>query len=287
MMRKISPCLWFSNEAEEAAIYYASIFKNGTVDTIVRSPEGGRLEVGSVLMASFTIGGMPFKALNGNPADKPFTPASSFTVECEAKEEMNELWENLSKDGGVLMPLGEYPFAKYFGWCADQFGVSWQLKLTGQPQSVVPHLMFVGDVFGRANEAIEYYTSIFTNSEVKSIINDPDGNVMIGRLRLEDFDVTINENNAKHQFTFSDAISYCILCENQEEIDHIWNGFVADGGKEMMCFWLTDKFGVAWQVIPKSLSEIMSDPVKGKYASEAMMKMTKPIISDLLLADEK
>jgi predicted 3-demethylubiquinone-9 3-methyltransferase (glyoxalase superfamily) len=78
-----------------------------------------------------------------------------------------------------------------------------------------------------------------------------------------------------HQFQFNEAFSYVVQCDSQEEIDHYWNSLIANGGKESMCGWLVDPFGVSWQIIPASLSKLMSNPATGNNVMQALLKMKK------------
>jgi predicted 3-demethylubiquinone-9 3-methyltransferase (glyoxalase superfamily) len=106
-MQKITPFLWFDNNAEEAMNFYVSIFKNSKVGTIVRYGDGGPGPKGSVMTVTFQLGGQDFYALNGGPHHK-FTPAISFFVNCETQPEIDELWEKLKSGGGEEMQwLGE------------------------------------------------------------------------------------------------------------------------------------------------------------------------------------
>lgn len=115
-MQKITPFLWFDNDAEEAVNFYTSIFKNSKIGEIRRYGDAGPGPKGAVMTASFQIEGQKFTALNGGPHFK-FTPAISFFVDCETQQEVDELWEKLSA-GGALMQCG---------WLTDKFGVSWQI----------------------------------------------------------------------------------------------------------------------------------------------------------------
>jgi predicted 3-demethylubiquinone-9 3-methyltransferase (glyoxalase superfamily) len=118
-MQKITPFLWFDNQAEEAANFYTSIFKNSKVGNVARYGEAGPGPEGSVMTVSFQLEGQEFTALNGGPAFK-FTEAISFFVDCKSQEEVDELWEKLSA-GGEEGPCG---------WLKDKFGLSWQIVPT-------------------------------------------------------------------------------------------------------------------------------------------------------------
>jgi len=115
-MQKITPCLWFDSNAEEAVNFYSSIFKNLKILNITRYSEKGPGEKGSVLTISFELFGQEFLALNGGPMFT-FTEAISFMVNCETQEEIDNLWEKLSEGGEI----------QQCGWLKDKFGLSWQI----------------------------------------------------------------------------------------------------------------------------------------------------------------
>src|SRR5881296_1223338 len=122
-MQKITPCLWFDSQAEEAANFYVSIFKNSKIGTVARYGEEGR-EItgkpkGSVMTLTFELDGQEFMALNGGPMFK-FSPATSFIVNCESQQEVDRFWEKLSEGGEE----GQC------GWLKDKYGVSWQIVPT-------------------------------------------------------------------------------------------------------------------------------------------------------------
>lgn len=116
-MQKLTPFLWFDNQAEEAMNFYTSIFKNSKKGTVTRYGDAGPGPAGSVLTAAFSIEGMDFVALNGGPLYQ-FTPAVSFVVNCETQEEIDYYWNRLAGDGGT---------EEMCGWLRDKFGVSWQI----------------------------------------------------------------------------------------------------------------------------------------------------------------
>jgi predicted 3-demethylubiquinone-9 3-methyltransferase (glyoxalase superfamily) len=115
-MKKITPFLWFNDNAEEAANYYCSIFKNSKINSIGRYGEAGPGPKGSVMSVIFELDGQEFFALNGGPMYK-FTEAISFYVDCKTQEEIDELWEKLSAGGSKIM----------CGWVTDKFGLTWQV----------------------------------------------------------------------------------------------------------------------------------------------------------------
>jgi predicted 3-demethylubiquinone-9 3-methyltransferase (glyoxalase superfamily) len=119
-VKHITPFLWFDNQAEEAANFYASLIPNSRVHGITRYPEGSPGEPGTVMTVDFELNGQQFCALNGGP-EFQFTEAISFLVNCETQEEVDELWEKLSEGGGEKGPCG---------WLKDRYGVSWQIVPT-------------------------------------------------------------------------------------------------------------------------------------------------------------
>jgi len=115
-MQKITPFLWFDNQAEEAMNFYVSIFKNSKVGKVSRYGEAGPGPKGTVMSATFQLEGQEFMALNGGPVFR-FTEAISFFVDCETQEEVDELWGKLSAGGQPSK----------CGWLKDKFGLSWQI----------------------------------------------------------------------------------------------------------------------------------------------------------------
>jgi predicted 3-demethylubiquinone-9 3-methyltransferase (glyoxalase superfamily) len=118
-MQKILPCLWYDNQAEEAARFYTSIFKDSEIEDISYTGDQGAGTKNSVLMVTFQINGQEVMALNGGPTFK-FTPAMSFFVSCEDQEEVDYYWEQLSEGG----EKGQC------GWLTDKYGLSWQIVPT-------------------------------------------------------------------------------------------------------------------------------------------------------------
>src|SRR5438034_9599342 len=121
-MPKITPFLWFDNQAEDPMNFYVSIFKSSKVVAVTRNVEGGPGPKGTVLTAAFQLDGQPFTALNGGPQFK-FTEAVSFVVHCESQNEVDEYWGKLSAGGAT----------QQCGWLKDKYGLSWQIVPTALP----------------------------------------------------------------------------------------------------------------------------------------------------------
>jgi predicted 3-demethylubiquinone-9 3-methyltransferase (glyoxalase superfamily) len=118
-MQRITPCLWFDGNAEEAVRFYTSVFKNSKIGRVAHYGEAGPGEQGAVMTMTFELNGQQFMALNGGPAFK-FTPAISLVVYCKTQEELDDFWAKLLRGGSP----------QQCGWLTDKFGVSWQIVPT-------------------------------------------------------------------------------------------------------------------------------------------------------------
>jgi len=145
---------------------------------------------------------------------------------------------------------------------------------------ITPFLWFDNN----AEEAANFYTSLFKNSKVL-IVNRVGGKVMTVSFELEG-QKFIGLNGGPH-YHFTEAFSMFVNVETQDEVDHLWNK-LTEGGSEIRCGWLKDKYGLTWQIIPNALTELMSDrdPEKSTAVFQAMMKMNKIVIADLKQAHE-
>lgn len=281
-MQKITPFLWFDGDAEEALSTWVPLFENAEILNRA-SVEDGRPGGGeSLMMGTIRLAGLEIMLLNGGP-DHAITPAVSFMVSCESSDQVDRLWEALSPGGEVLMPLDTYPFSERYGWLQDRFGVSWQLMHTGTPQSITPCLLFVGDQFGRAEEAMTLYTSLFDDARIGEVSRDERGAINYGPFTLAGQDFVAMESDEQHEFTFTEGTSLFVSCTSQEEVDHFWNALTASGGQPSVCGWLKDPFGVSWQIVPTALMELMSDPdpEKSQRVTQAMLQMTKIDVAGL------
>lgn len=141
---------------------------------------------------------------------------------------------------------------------------------------------------GQAHEAAELYVSLFPNSRIGKVTRYPPGSPggMDGQVMTVEFELDGQQftalNGGPH-FKFTEAVSFVIDCEDQAEVDRYWEGLIADGGSPSQCAWLKDRFGVSWQVVPKALPRLMSDPdpAKAGRVVQAMLKMSKIIVADL------
>ncbi len=281
-MQKITPHLWFDKEAKEAAKFYASVFKDSKINntTTLRNTPSGTVDVVTIELL-----GQEFTLISAGPLFK-FNPSVSFLVACKTKNEVDALWEKLSEGGTALMELGEYPFSERYGWVQDGYGLSWQVMFMGErkiKQKITPTLMFVGRQCGKAEEAINFYATVFHNAKVGDILRynegeepDKEGTIKHAAFVLEGLEFAAMDSARVHNFTFNEAISFMVHCEMQDEIDYYWGKLSADPKAEQ-CGWLKDKYGVSWQIVSTVMEEMLKDKDNEKLArvTEAFLKMKK------------
>jgi len=290
-VQKITPHLWFDKQAQEAAEFYVSLFPGSQITKVTRlsgTPSG------DCDLVSFQLAGQPFMAISAGPLFK-FNPSVSFHARCKTKEEVDAIWEKLSPAGKVLMPLGSYPFSDRFGWLEDKYGLSWQVISTGGmefKQRFIPALMFVGNVCGKAEEAINFYTSVFRDApdganagEASAAVlarygkgenPDKEGTVRQAHFSLRGQEFRAMDSAHAHQFAFNEAISLMVPCDTQEEIDYFWSKLSADPKSEQ-CGWLKDRYGLSWQIVPATMRELLGsdDHARTSRVTQAFLKMKK------------
>ncbi|MEA2701335.1 MAG: hypothetical protein QOE22_44 [Candidatus Parcubacteria bacterium] len=293
-MQKIIPHLWFDKEAKEAAEFYASTFPEGKVTNVTTIHDTPSDDCDIV---SFELMGHQFMSISAGPIFK-LNPSISFFVTCETKEDVDALWEKLSEGGKALMPLDTYPFSDWYGWVQDRFGVSWQIILTkpegDERPKIVPSFLFVGDVYGKAEEVINFYLSTFKDSKMGNLVKygpgqepDKEGAVMFADFMIENVWFAAMDSGHPHDFAFNEALSLMVKCDTQEEIDFYWEKLSAVPESEQ-CGWLKDKFGVSWQIVPREMDEMMGKGTEEQRArvTQAFLKMKKFDIGTLKKAYE-
>lgn len=290
-MAKFTPHLWFDDAARQGAELYTSVFPDSRIThiTTLRDTPSGDADV-----VSFELAGQPFMAINGGPYFKP-NPSVSFLVRYNTQEEVDGAWEKLLPGGKALMELGEYPFSKRFGWLQDRYGFSWQLLYTNGEafsQRLVPMVMFVGSVCGRAEEAVNFWASVFKPARVGEIMRygkgeEPDkpGTVKLASFWLMGVEFAAIDSAWDHKFAFNEAISFMVSCEDQAEIDHYWQKLSAVPEAEQ-CGWLKDKFGLSWQVTSSEMDEMMAhgSPEQIDRVTQAFLPMKKIDIAQVRAA---
>lgn len=276
----IYPCIWcMDNNAREMANFYLSVFP----DTKITDE--------SQYVSMITVGGQRIMLLNDNAESAP-NPSISLMYMSTSEKDVEDLYVKLTEGGSTLMALDSYPFSPKYAWVEDRYGVSWQL-ITAEAkdiiQKVVPTMMFTGDNNGKAEEAMRLYTSLFPESEIRGILRytgeegETMGNIQHAEFVVNGYLMMAMDSSYPHAFNFNEGVSLVVECDTQEEIDHYWDGLTADGGKEVMCGWLTDKYSVSWQITPSEFEELI---LKSPKVFEAMLKMKKMDIGKLKEAAE-
>ena len=264
MDQLITPAIRCDGTVDEAARFYADVFREGSV---VEQVPG--------LAATVSIHGFQLSLINGGDQYAPNPSISCilnfdpllFDGEEQARAYLDELYERLST-GGVLMELGEYPFSPRYAWVRDRFGMTWQLMLTdpaGEPRPfILPSFMFGGPNHANAEEATEAWIALFDDAHRGALRRYEEGGPMeAGTIMFTDFTLrgtwmAAMDSGAFHDFTFTPGVSMIVSCRDQEEIDRYWSGLSAATQAER-CGWCVDRWGVSWQVVPDNIAELMAD----------------------------
>ena len=264
MDQHITPAIRCNGNADEAARFYADVFREACV-----------VEQAPGFAATVSIHGFRLSLINGGDQDAPNQSISCilnfdpllFGGEEQARTYLDELYQRLST-GGVLMELGEYPFSPRYAWVRDRFGMTWQLMLTdpaGEPRPfILPAFMFGGTNHANAEEATEAWIALFDDARRGALRRHEEGGPMeAGTIMFTDFTLrgtwmAAMDSGAFHDFTFTPGVSMIVSCRDQEEIDRYWAGLSAVPEAER-CGWCVDRWGVSWQVVPHNIAELMAD----------------------------
>ena len=260
----ITPAIWCDGTADEAAQFYADVFRDASI-----------AEQAPGLAATVSIHGFRLSLINGGNQYAPNPSISCilnfdpllFGGEEQARTYLDELYKRLST-GGVLMELGEYPFSPRYAWVRDRFGMTWQLMLTdpdGDPRPfIIPSFMFGGTNHAHAEEATDAWITLFDNSRRGALYRYEEGGPLdAGTVMFTDFTLrgtwmAATDSGTFHDFTFTPGVSMIVSCRTQEEIDRYWAGLSAVPKAER-CGWCVDRWGVSWQIVPHNIAELMSD----------------------------
>jgi len=270
--------LWFDKEALEAVEGYVALFRGSSIHNVTVVPG---TPSGDTVVVDFQLANLRFQAISAGPFFS-LNPAISLMVACETVEEVDFLHAHLSVGGTELMALGEYAFSKRYAWIQDKYGLNWQLFFhedNGAIPKIRPALMFSGVACGKAEQALEFYTSVFPYSSIGRIsrydgqeANDIRAVIDYAEANLDEVPILLMDHGMGGDFTFNEAFSLVIPCENQAEVDFYWEklSFVPEAEQ---CGWLKDRFGVSWQVVPTMMMNAMAQ------GSEAQMeRMTKAFL---------
>ena len=299
-MQHITPHLWFDTQAKEAAEFYTSVLPDSKVThiTTLHDTPSGESDI-----VSFELAGQPFMAISAGPLFT-FNPSVSFILnfdpsrDNQARAHLDQLWKQLSAGGTALMPLDTYPFSQRYGWIQDRYGLSWQLMLTNpegeERPFIIPSLMFTGNIAGHAEEAIEFYCTVFKGSRrgitaryPQGMEPDQEGTLMFADFSLLGTWFAAMDSARGHHFTFNEAISLLVPCQTQAEIDYYWEKLSAVPEAEQ-CGWLKDQFGLSWQVWPTAIGEMMKNGTREQIdrITQAFLPMKKMDLATLQRAYE-
>jgi predicted 3-demethylubiquinone-9 3-methyltransferase (glyoxalase superfamily) len=293
--QRIIPCIWFDGDADDAVAFYLTVFAGSRETGRSTYPTEGLADfqqdmAGKTLTIDFTIGDVRLMALNAGNEFEP-NPMLSFMLNFDpsmdpaAVDRLDAAWQRLGDGGKVLMELAEYPFSKRYGWVQDRFGVSWQLILTnpeGEPRPfVIPSLMFANANVNRANEALDFYTSVFPDARVGNVAKYPEnqdlveaGSVMFGEFAVGSQWFAVMDSPVAHDFNFNEGLSLIVECADQAEIDRYWEK-LSHVPEAEVCGWCKDQFGVSWQVVPANLDQLMTPDNFAK-----LNKMQKIVVAE-------
>lgn len=289
-MQKIATHLWFDKEAKAAAEFYVATFGQSSKVNTVKTLEG--TPSGSVDLVDFQVLDHHFQAISAGPYFK-INPSFSFMVnfdpsqDPEAKSRIDTVWAALMEGGKALMPLDTYPWSERYGWVEDKYGVSWQLILT-KPEGeerplIMPSLLFTGAVYGKAEAASDFYLTVFKESKRGALARygagrEPDTAeaIMFTDFKLNDTWFVAMDSAHEHKFAFSEAVSFIVFCDTQEEIDYYWGKLSAVPEAEQ-CGWLKDAYGVSWQIVPSAMERMMREgsPEQMARVTQAFLQMKK------------
>ena len=301
-MQKITPHLWFDHQAKEAAQFYTAVFPNSRIinTSVIKNTPSGDCDI-----VSFELWGHKFMSISAGPLFR-FNASVSFIVnfdplffkeaaspEKAAREKIDAVWDKLSVDGTAIVPIGKAPFSERYGCIQDKYGLTWQLILSnpeGEPRpTIIPALTFSGDNAGRAEEAINFYVSVFKDTQKGPVYRygpdhapDTEGTVMYADFMIENQWVAAMDSAREPANSFNEAISLLVSCQNQEEIDYYWKKLSAVPESEQ-CGWLKDKFGLSWQITPTAMDDMMNDkdPKRVARVTNAFLKMKKFDLAEL------
>lgn len=289
----ITPFLWFDGQADAAMKFYTSIFPESSINHVQYYPDESLDEhfvgmSGKVITGQFTLWGMKFGCLDGGPQFALNASISLFVV-FDTPEEVDAAWQRLIEDGESLMEIDTYPWSKRYGWVCDKYGLTWQLSCDGTNdmtgRRIRPMLTFTREHAGEAQTAMEYYTKLFPNSGIDMTAHYEEGEAdnpeylkhAVFHLGGQGF--MAMDSGTNHEFVFNEAFSFMVTCNNQAEIDRLWDA-LSDTPEAEACGWCKDRFGISWQIIPADMGKLISSDA----AMKVMMKQKKIVIRDLELA---
>ena len=288
---RITPFLWFTGSAKAALCLYSEVFNSARIVHLDNWGSGSPYPEHYLARGVVQLPGVELLAMDAHQHHSLNSSISLF-IEFPTRRGVQEAWNRLIDRGKVIMPLQVYPWSPLYGWLEDRYGVTWQIMLAEQMENpsprVSPCLLFTGLNRGKAHEAIDFYTALFPNSGICRIenTNEVGGDSFVAHAAFtlggESF-MAMDATADTPATPFNDAFSFMVHCKDQMQIDYLWDGLIAQGGKAVQCGWLVDRFGVSWQIIPEALSRLIheSGDAERKRVSDALMGMVKLDVAEL------
>ncbi len=281
MSNKITPYIRCAeNNGQQVAEYYTTVFP------------GAKIIKSNPIVTEFEVFGQSLATINGgkNPSGD-LNPSISFSLWIKDKDLTKQTWDRLSEWGTVMMAFDKYMRSDAYGRCNDKFGVSRQVMYseTTPENKIIPSFLFVWANTGKAEEAMNFYTSLFPASAVGYTHRYGEGtqenpnHIAHAEFTLVNQPFIAADSALDHEFQFNDGISLSVSCKDQAEVDMYRNALIADGGKEIQCGWCNDKFGVARQIVPVDMEWFLfnADKEKADRAMQAMLQMKKLDIAQM------
>lgn len=287
----IIPHLWFDNQAAEAVTFYTDLLKDSAIHWkyVLKGTPSGDCD-----LIEFELVGQTFAAISAGPYFQ-LDEAISLMLTCQTKDEIDRLYQAFMTNGGeVMMPLQEYPFNPYYAWVKDQYGLTWQLMLDESQENTYQldySLLFAAEACGKAEAALKHYAKTFKTAEPvlayyqDGQANDPRAKIAYGAISLDESCLVAMDHGYTGDKLFSEAFSFMIYCQNQEELDYYYEQLSVVPEAEI-CGWAKDQFGVSWQIVPDWLMGLydQDDEKKLKDVQEKIMSC-KRIDYDFLTKD--
>lgn len=229
MSHNITPFIRCTSGAQQQAEFYCSVFPQATITNH------------NSIVTTFQIYGGTLATLNGG--DHPgatLNPSISFSLRIKDKDETKRIRDLLAEGGSVMMPFQDYFWSPAYGRCNDKYGVSRQVMYDPSTEpghetdKIIPSLLYVQHNNGKAQEAMELYTSLFPNSAIKYVRpyeagqGETVGNIAHAEFTLNDQLFIAADSGQNHTFTFTDGVSLAIACDGQDEVDYYWEKLIAD-----------------------------------------------------------
>ena len=260
MTAPLMPAFWCNGTLAEQTRAYAGLFPGALIDGRPAAVWGP-----GAMAALLTLDGCDVQLIDGGPMYAP-TPALSLFVQRQTEAGVRALWDGLADGGTVLMPLDAWPWARLFGWVQDRWGVTWPVNLGPLHEvgrAITPYLTFTGPAAGKARAALDLYARALPGLTVDGIHDhdgsgpDPAGTVMHAQIRLRGGTMMLSDSAHPHAWGFTPGTSLSVLCDTQDQVDRLWDLLSSEGGQPARCGWLTDPFGVSWQIVPRLLHDTM------------------------------